>query len=241
MAFQLDARQKNILEAIIKEYQKTDLPVASQVLVEKYKFDLSPATIRAEMKELDEKDLLAQPHHSAGRVPTTKAYRLYVDDLIKRGEIKPRDGARIKRKLKSFDFSQMVSYQLAQVLADFSHNLGFSGLAGEEVGFQEVGWPWLLADEELRDPDIMVSVLQGFEALERDFNNFLESVSAEIGIFIGEENPFKGLNKCSLVVSACELNDKKVLIGILGPKRMDYARNIFLVQEIKNTLEKARS
>ena len=212
--------------------------MASQVLVKKYNFDLSPATIRAEMKNLDEEDLLAQPHHSAGRVPTTKAYRLFVDELLKEKKLKPKDEEKITKRLKEVDHNKVFSHQLAQILADFSHNLGFSGFfGGQQTDFHEAGLPWLFEDEELREPDTLVDILRGFDALEREFAYFFEEIEKETEIFIGEENPFKDLERCSLVVSGYKKKGKKGFIGILGPKRMDYARNIFLVKEIKKIIE----
>ena len=71
----MQERRKKILKAVVREYQKTGQPVASQLLLERYHFDFSPATVRAEMLALDEAGFLEQPHTSAGRMPTEKGYR----------------------------------------------------------------------------------------------------------------------------------------------------------------------
>jgi len=74
-------RKQKILNAVVKEYVKTSKPVSSKVLVQKHKLGLSSATIRNEMKELAKLGYLSQPHTSAGRVPTEKAYRLFIKSL----------------------------------------------------------------------------------------------------------------------------------------------------------------
>ncbi|MBR1584503.1 MAG: heat-inducible transcription repressor HrcA [Clostridia bacterium] len=78
----IDARKIRILRAIIDDYIQTAMPVGSRTISRKYETSLSSATIRNEMSDLEELGYLAQPHVSAGRVPSALAYRLYVDDLL---------------------------------------------------------------------------------------------------------------------------------------------------------------
>ena len=80
---QLDERKFLILQAIIDDYIMTAMPVGSRTISRKSGVGYSPATIRNEMSDLEELGYLAQPHTSAGRVPSNKAYRLYVDHLLK--------------------------------------------------------------------------------------------------------------------------------------------------------------
>ena len=79
---QLDYRKRRILQALIDEYINTAEPVGSRSIARKHELGLSSATIRNEMADLEEMGLLAQPHASAGRVPSDKGYRLYVDRLM---------------------------------------------------------------------------------------------------------------------------------------------------------------
>jgi len=80
---ELSERDKSILNAIINDYIETGEPVGSRTLSKKYAFDLSPASIRNVMADLDEMGLLKQPHASAGRIPTDRGYRFYVDSILK--------------------------------------------------------------------------------------------------------------------------------------------------------------
>lgn len=79
---QIDDRKLRILQAVIEDYISTAQPIGSRTVAKKYKLGISSATIRNEMSDLEEMGYLEQPHTSAGRIPSEKAYRLYVDKLM---------------------------------------------------------------------------------------------------------------------------------------------------------------
>lgn len=83
----MDERKFRILQAIIDDYILTAVPVGSRTISKKYDMGLSSATIRNEMSDLEELGYLDQPHVSAGRIPSAKAYRLYVDQLLRTGRM----------------------------------------------------------------------------------------------------------------------------------------------------------
>lgn len=97
----LDARKKKILEAVIEEYNKTAEPVPSSKIASDYNLDFSPATIRNEMAELEELGYLEQPHTSAGRIPSSKGYRLYIDDIMKEKNLSTKEKQNIDSILQS--------------------------------------------------------------------------------------------------------------------------------------------
>ena len=92
----MDARKFRILQAIIDDYILTAIPVGSRTISKKYEMGLSSATIRNEMSDLEELGYLDQPHVSAGRIPSAKAYRLYVDQLLQNGILRSDDAASVK-------------------------------------------------------------------------------------------------------------------------------------------------
>ena len=77
----MDDRKLEVLRAIVSDYVQTREPVGSKALVERHRLDVSPATIRNDMAVLEDEGYLIQPHTSAGRIPTDKGYRLFVDRL----------------------------------------------------------------------------------------------------------------------------------------------------------------
>lgn len=85
----LNGRKIQILEAIINDYILTGEPIGSRTITKKYNFGLSSATIRNEMSDLEDMGYISQPHASAGRAPTDKGYRLYVDKMMKYRELTP--------------------------------------------------------------------------------------------------------------------------------------------------------
>ncbi len=94
----LDERKLTVLRAIVEDYVSTTEPVGSKSLVDRHHFDVSPATIRNDMAVLEDQGFIAQPHTSAGRIPTDKGYRLFVDRL---SSVKPLSAAE-RRAIESF-------------------------------------------------------------------------------------------------------------------------------------------
>src|SRR6478735_9002504 len=91
-------RRLAVLRAIVEDYVSTREPVGSKALVERHRLGVSPATVRNDMAALEEEGLIAQPHTSAGRIPTDKGYRFFVDRLT---EIKPMSSAE-RRAIATF-------------------------------------------------------------------------------------------------------------------------------------------
>lgn len=84
---ELNERERQVLEAVIRSYVETAEPAGSRALTRRFRLGVSPATIRNTMADLEEKGFLSHPHTSAGRVPTDKAYRMYVDSLMRVPEL----------------------------------------------------------------------------------------------------------------------------------------------------------
>jgi heat-inducible transcriptional repressor len=94
----LDDRKLDVLRAIVEDYVSTNEPVGSKMLVERHQLGVSPATIRNDMGALEDEGYITQPHTSAGRVPTDKGYRLFVDKL---STVKPLTAAE-RRAIEEF-------------------------------------------------------------------------------------------------------------------------------------------
>ena len=95
----MNDREQGVLRAIVQDYIRTAEPVGSRTISRKYGFSLSPATIRTIMSDLEESGYVAQPHTSAGRVPTDKGYRLYVDSLMDRTPLSREEVERIEQRV----------------------------------------------------------------------------------------------------------------------------------------------
>lgn len=97
----LDKRKKEILQAVVDEYINTAEPVSSATLVKKYGLNYSSATVRNELAELEDNGYLDKPHTSAGRVPSEKGYRFYVDELVNEEDISLEEIKYIQNKLST--------------------------------------------------------------------------------------------------------------------------------------------
>ena len=117
----MDERKKRILQAIIDDYIDTAEPIGSRTIARKHELGLSSATIRNEMADLEEMGYLAQPHTSAGRVPSDKGYRMYVDQLMQVYDLQQDEIEKIKSamELRINELSQLIR-QASAVLSRFT-------------------------------------------------------------------------------------------------------------------------
>jgi heat-inducible transcriptional repressor len=120
----LNERTREILRWAISAFVATGRPVGSREIARKSREHLSAATVRNIMADLEEMGYLRQPHASAGRIPTDKAYRFYVDYMLERHEISPQDRSEVDRTLLPDDSAEHLMARTSQVLSRVSHNLG---------------------------------------------------------------------------------------------------------------------
>ncbi len=120
----LSERKLSILKAVIDDYIMTGLPIGSRTISKKHGIELSSATIRNEMADLEELGFLEQPHTSAGRVPSHKAYRYYVDRLMKVVKLNVVEANKIKRYFEDrMSEVEQVMEKAAQVLSETTHHI----------------------------------------------------------------------------------------------------------------------
>ena len=122
----LQERKARVLYAVIHEYIKTGKPVGSSVLEQKYKFNLSPATLRNLMAELEKDGYLTHPHTSAGRIPTDAGYKAYVNSLVELQRLAVEEEERIKQEYekKTKEIESLLS-QTSKILSGLSNYTGF--------------------------------------------------------------------------------------------------------------------
>lgn len=118
-----DERRLEVLRAIVHDYVQTKEPVGSRTLVERYSLGVSPATIRNDMAALEEAGYIAQPHTSAGRVPTDKGYRLFVDQLATLKPLSVAERRAIQSLLEgAVDLDDVVA-RTVRLLAQLTHQV----------------------------------------------------------------------------------------------------------------------
>ena len=131
----ISEREQIILQAIVRSYITTAEPVGSRAIVKRFELDLSPATVRNVMADLEEAGYLQQLHTSSGRVPTDRGYRYYVDYLMRVQEVTVAERVRIEAELSSkLNDADEVLRQTSQILALITHQTGIVKAPDESAG-----------------------------------------------------------------------------------------------------------
>lgn len=239
---EITERQKQILSQIVEEYAETASPVGSVTMAKL--FNVSPATIRSEMARLEALGLIAQPHTSAGRVPTDAGYRYYVNNLDSSnsyGNLREREAEPMSRGLHAIEVR--VSSQsradaairgAVDALVELTGNLGLATIGGQ---LYLAGLTRLFTQPEFVDTRRVQAVAKLLDNLEPWLR---EAAPGEaLNIFIGQENPIGKNSEVSLIISKFRspFSDRSY-IGVLGPTRQNYARVMGLVKQTGRMLEK---
>src|ERR1700678_2664674 len=117
---ELSQRARQVLYAVVNEFVETGQPVRSRTLSKMAGFELSPASIRNVLADLEDAGYLAQPHASAGRVPTDKAFRLYIDALMERRDPSPDDAERIRTGFDALEPGADMMRETGRLLSDLT-------------------------------------------------------------------------------------------------------------------------
>ena len=231
-------RQAQILIAVIEQYAEVASPVGSVTLARL--FGVSSATIRSEMAKLEQMGMITHPHTSAGRIPTDKGYRFYVNQINEQTYIPElpaleRNARAIEARVNSHHGQANQAIRSAvDSLVELTHNLGIATIEGQ---LYMSGIGNLFSQPEFmhggKAPQALARLLDNLEPWLR------EAAPAEpLSVYIGEENPIGKTSGASLIVSKFRspYSDNSY-IGVLGPTRQSYARTIRLVRQVAQTLE----
>jgi len=229
-------RQRQILNAIIEQYAEVAVPVGSSLLAKV--FGVSSATIRAEMAELERMDLIAQPHTSAGRVPTDKGYRLYVNALTENAEslLPARAEKVLAARVQSGGVPEHVIRNTVETLVELTHNLGLATIGNQ---LYMSGLSNLFGQPEFMDNGMqarqVAELLDNLEPWLRE-----AAPNQPLSVYIGGENPIGRSAGASLIISRFRspFSDKSY-IGVLGPTRQQYRDVMTLVRHAGQELEEA--
>lgn len=229
-------RQIAILVAIIEQYAEVAVPVGSVTLAKL--FGVSPATIRSEMARLEELGMIHQPHTSAGRVPTDKGYRFYVNRLNESDEF---ESPRIDRSAKAIEARVQTHATRADrairsavdSLVELTYNMGLATI-GDELYLS--GMSNLFSHPEFSEGVHVQSVARLIDNLEPWLRE--TAPNEPLNVYIGSENPIGKSSGASLIISRfCSPFSDWSYIGVLGPTRQDYARTMRLVKHAGAMLE----
>ncbi|MDQ1343651.1 MAG: heat-inducible transcriptional repressor [Patescibacteria group bacterium] len=228
----IDLRKIQVLKIVVEGYIKTGEITGSKSLLKKHDMGVSSATVRNDMAALEKMGLIFQPYNSAGRLPTTRGIRVFVDYLMEHmGATFVESENEIFARAESEKVDDAL-YHLVARLTNATKEIAFACVPGSGTSC----YLGLSNYVERQGPSVNPETYGVIRVLENK-HRFLDLVSSldlpgKVGVFIGEENAIPELETSAMIVRKTELEGKNVLIGILGPLKMDYAFNIAALRNL---------
>jgi heat-inducible transcriptional repressor len=226
-------RQNQILRAIVEQYAEVASPVGSSLLAKV--FNVSSATIRAEMAELERLGYITQPHTSAGRVPTDKGYRYYVNNISESQEAASEKRAEkaLTARVHHGGIPERTIRNAVDTLVELTHNLGIATIGNQ---LYMSGLSNLFGQPEFMQRGSVQQVAQLLDNLEPWLRE--AAPNEPLSVYIGAENPIGRSAGASLIISRFRspYSDHSY-IGVLGPTRQQYRDVMSLVQYAGQALE----
>lgn len=227
-------RQKQILSAIIEQYAEVAVPVGSSLLAKV--FDVSSATVRADMADLERLGYIRQPHTSAGRIPTDAGYRFYVNNLAAATEItgpERRAERALTARVSQGGMPERTIRNAVDTLVELTHNLGLATIGNQLYisGLSNLfGQPEFVGGNQVQQ---VARLLDNLEPWLRE-----AAPNEPLSVFIGAENPIGRAAGVTLIISRFRspFSDHSY-IGTLGPTRQSYRDVMALVAHTGKTLE----
>ena len=228
-------RQEKILGAVIEQYAEVASPVGSSLLAKV--FNVSSATIRSEMVELERMGLISQPHTSAGRVPTDKGYRHYVNAIASSdAKHEPNRASKaLSARVAASGEVEMTIRNAVDTLVQLTHNMGMATIDNQ---LYMSGLSNLFGQPEFISSSQVQQVAQLLDNLEPWLQE--AAPNKPLNVYIGRENPIGRSAGCALIISKFRspYSDQSY-VGILGPTRQSYRDVMNLVRHAGETLEEA--
>ncbi len=229
-------RQEEVLAIIVKEYVETAQPVGSRYVARR--LGLSSATIRNVMADLEDSGFITHPHTSAGRAPTDKGYRYYIDSLMRVRNM----NAQVMRSVEDQYTEAMRSLEdvlerTSHLLSSITNYVGVTFIPQGDKMYLD-GTSHIIEQPEFKDIRKLYSLIKCLEE-KKDILDLLSGdlESEGITIHIGKENHSSNLDDCSIVTRGYKMKGKvRGRVGVIGPKRMFYERVIPAVDFLADTV-----
>lgn len=219
----MQERKEQLLKLIIENYIETAEPVGSQFLIEEAGLEMSGATVRNEMRELEEAGYLMHPHTSAGRIPTEAGYRYYIEQFLHEPKPKKAEMTRLKSASKRDGLKGM-----GKEIADMTENAVIIVMSPDSVYY--TGISYLFTQPEFHNYAQAVLMSQMFDDCEEHIEDLYALAGDDrVQALIGTENPLG--TSCGAIVARLS---KRELVVMIGPLRMDYELGMRIAKTIQN-------
>jgi len=223
----LNSRREHLLRLIVENYIETAEPVGSQFLVEEGSLQVSGATLRNEMRALEDDGYLTHPHTSSGRTPTEQGFQYYVVHIMAEIDI----DKTIQQKVQDAVSEGTDQREQVKCLAKFAaeHLTNAIIVAFNPSSVYYTGISYLFAQPEFRDSSYTVSISKIFDHCEDRLDEIYDLVNdGQTEVLIGNQNPFG--SSCGLVGTRV----RDIIFIVLAPMRMDYGKAVGLLKYINS-------
>lgn len=238
MSDSLTARQTQILKVLIDEYIETAEPVGSEVLEKKYNLGISSATVRSEMASLIKMGYLNQPHTSAGRVPTSKAMKFYVDQLMEERAMSLAEEVKTKEEVWDVrnDLDKLME-EAAYALAQRTKELSIAAL--DDGRTWHSGLANVFDNPEFSDLAMCSQVFSFLEEAQRMQELFFQRLTGltPVEILFGEELGWPSYVPVGVVATQFNIKGQRGALGVIGPFRLPYQTVVPTLRYFKNLIE----
>lgn len=232
----MEDRKSQLLNSIVEEYIDSAEPVGSSLIVEKYNLKVSPATVRNEMMELEKEGYIYQPYTSAGRVPTEDGYKFYVKNSGNKKDINNATKKKLQEIVKQNDDKELKIKNVAKRISQESDEIMIIAFGAMDIYY--TGISNLFSQPEFYEHQLVRNLSEVIDRMDeviyKCYNSNIVNALG-VNILIGSDNPFD--RSCSAIITKFKHEDKNILMCMLGPMRMDYNKNVGLVECAKSLLE----
>ena len=225
-------RQEQLLKILVESYIKTAEPVSSSALAEHSNLGVSSATIRNDLAEMDAQGYLVSPHTSAGRVPTDKGYRYYIETFLNKKRKLERERKALAERAHAQN-REMRLRQMAKALSELTGNAVVLTLGPRRS--YTTGVSRLFELPEFASADQMRRFSQLMDTMDSMMAPLTRKRFDDVRIMIGNESPF-GERMSSMLISFDDPSGGHGVVSIVGPTRMNYGYNRALLREVRRLL-----
>ena len=231
----LDERKQKVLQIIVEDYVSSAEPIGSKAVTENHNIEASPATIRFDMADLEKKGFIKKPHTSAGRIPSDKGYRFFIDQIMEIEQLAKREVEFIKDNTEKAEKDRLIEI-VGDILSDLSGNTSIIITSDKHKNVYVCGISRMLRQPEFNLSEQICDVVETIEqhsSISDVLNEYIEE-NEDLSIHIGDENRQKALKKCSIAATPFK---EKGIISIVGPTRMDYKKVSAVLRHFADLLE----
>lgn len=230
----MNDRTKSILQASVKHFIETGIPITSANLYESFDFGIRPAMIRCELNELGESGYLTQIHPSGGRLPTHKAYRFFVNEIIK--DLNEENNYINTNQTAISLTTHLSKGKTKTFIEELSNHLEALsvGYFPESDIFYDSGLSELFQNFEFSGQKSFLDILEDIDHLDDKLEkgDWWKNEMLWPKVFIGE-SPVTKSKDLSVIADRFETRDGNFLLCVVGPNRMDYEKSLKLLKSME--------